>query len=354
MTPFPSSVRKILERHLIKTSAPCRIDSGGTWDIKAMALPLEGIEPVTINMALDLRTEIVLSPFKNGRVMVRSDGFSQEEEHSFNNLPFNSAFGLFFSAVSYFGFHGLMIDIRSDSPIKSALGGSSTALIALLKGLSKLSALLSGKKGLTSQDILHLGYHLEDGISGGNCGIQDQAAAIYGGVNRWRWNHGHRRSIFKRESILNRNGQRELSKRILVAYSGASHISSNINQSWIKDFLAGLTRSGWVAVNNIVKEFGQALKERNWETATDLLKTEMAIRREITPDALIKVTEVLIDQAEEAGCAARFAGAGGGGSVWALGEPNRLQKLRNAWDTTLAAVPGGRILDCSIDPTGVI
>ncbi len=206
MIPFPLSVRRILECNPIKASAPCRIDSGGTWDIKAMALPLEQIEPVTINMALDLRTEIVLSPFKEGRVMVRSDGFSQEEEHSFDSLPFHSAFGLFFGAVSYFGFHGLMIDIRSGSPIKSALGGSSTALIALLKGLSKLSALLSEKKRLTHRDILHLGYHLEDGISGGNCGIQDQAAAIYGGVNRWKWYYGRQRSVFNRESLLNRSG----------------------------------------------------------------------------------------------------------------------------------------------------
>lgn len=305
-------------------------------------------------MALDLRTEIVLSPFDEGRVGVRSEGFSQEEKHSFDNLPFHSTFGLFFSAISYFGFHGLMIDIRSDSPIKSALGGSSTAIIALLKGLSKLFAALSGKKGLTGQDILHLGYHLEDGISGGNCGIQDQAAAVYGGVNKWIWNYGHRRALFHRESLLNRGGQRELSKRILVAYSGTSHSSSDINQSWIKNFLTGVTRSGWIAVNTIVKKFGQAVKEQNWEMAVSLLKNEMAIRREITPDALIKLTESLIDQAEEAGCAARFTGAGGGGSVWALGEPNRLIKLRNAWNTTLAAIPDGKILDCSIDATGVI
>ncbi len=133
-----------------------------------------------------------------------------------------------------------------------------------------------------------------------------------------------------------------------------SHISSDINQSWIKNFLTGVTRSGWIAVNNIVKEFGQALKEQNWNLAVDLLKNEMAIRREITPEALITLTETLVDQAEEGGCAARFTGAGGGGSVWALGEPNRLMKLRDAWNMTLAAVPGGRILECSIDATGVM
>ncbi|MBW1764527.1 MAG: galactokinase, partial [Deltaproteobacteria bacterium] len=56
MTQLSLSAREILEKKPVEAGAPCRIDSGGTWDIKAMALPLEGIEPVTVNMALSLRT----------------------------------------------------------------------------------------------------------------------------------------------------------------------------------------------------------------------------------------------------------------------------------------------------------
>ena len=64
------SVKKILQPQAIEASAPCRIDSGGTWDIKALALPLQRIEPVTLNMALNLRTWVSLSPFKNGWVIL--------------------------------------------------------------------------------------------------------------------------------------------------------------------------------------------------------------------------------------------------------------------------------------------
>ncbi|MBW2285838.1 MAG: galactokinase, partial [Deltaproteobacteria bacterium] len=46
-----ASIRKLLEKETISASAPSRVDSGGTWDIKGMALPLEGIGPVTVNIA---------------------------------------------------------------------------------------------------------------------------------------------------------------------------------------------------------------------------------------------------------------------------------------------------------------
>ncbi|MBW2610037.1 MAG: galactokinase [Deltaproteobacteria bacterium] len=351
MIPILSSARKILEQHPVKASAPCRIDSGGTWDIKAMALPLERIEPVTVNMALNLRTRVVLSPFKDDWVRISSEGFPHGEEYPVENLPFNSSFGLFFAAVSYFGFHGLEINIRSDSPIRSALGGSSTALVALIKALSKL-LVVSGQKGLSGKEILHLGYHLEDGISDGNCGIQDQAAAVYGGVNRWRWSYGGRHSLPKREPLLDSKGRKELAERILVAYSGKSHVSSRINRSWIKDFLSGKTRAGWIQVNDIVTRLAQAIKEWNWITAAALLKDEMAVRREITPDALISITDKLIDLAEKTGCGARFAGAGAGGSIWALGEPDDIIRLREIWGKTLAPIKGAGILDCTIDPVG--
>jgi D-glycero-alpha-D-manno-heptose-7-phosphate kinase len=346
-------VRDILKQVPIETSAPCRIDSGGTWDIKAMALPLERIEPVTVNMALSLRTRVILSSFQDGWIKITSDGFVQGEEYGIKNLPLNSPFGIFFAAVNHFGFHGLKVNIRSDSPIKSALGGSSTALVALIKALAQLKKKINGEKSLSNKRILHLGYHMEDGISGGNCGIQDQAAAVYGGVNRWIWSFGNEGSLLKRDILLDRKGQKEISDCILVAYSGESHVSAAINRSWIYNFLEGQTRAGWIEANDIVKELAKAIKKREWKKASDRLKDEMAIRRKITPDALIPVTEKLIDSAENMGCGARFTGAGAGGSVWAIGEPDRIGKLRTVWDSVLAPIRGATVLDCTVDPIGV-
>jgi D-glycero-alpha-D-manno-heptose-7-phosphate kinase len=303
-------------------------------------------------MALTMRTRVTLTPFEKGRVAISSAGFALEEEHPIERLPFTKPYGIFWAAVAYFGLHGLKVHIRSDSPVRSALGGSSTALVALLKALSKLAS-DRNERTLLRPDILHLGYHLEDGVSGGHCGIQDQAAAVYGGVNQWTWRYGDRRKPFHREALLDRRGQEALSRHLLVAYSGQTHASGRINRSWVRDFLSGETRSGWLEVNRVVHNLGNAIRAQDWPRAARLVREEMAIRRKITPGALIPITQRLVDQAEMLGCGARFAGAGAGGSLWALGASERITRLKADWEKTLAPIRGAGILACDIDPRGV-
>ena len=347
-----TSVLKALRVETVESSAPCRVDSGGTWDIKSLALPLESIRPVTINVAVNLRTRVLLSPFRKGEVRITSEGFDHSEEAPFEALPFDSAFGLFFAAVAYFGFHGFQARITSDSPVKSALGGSSTALVAFIKALSRLRGRL-GEKALSQREILHLGYHLEDAVAKGKCGIQDQAAAVFGGVNLWTWQFGNRLSLFKREPLLDRKAQREMNEHFALAYSGKSHVSTRINRAWITGFLSSKTRVGWIQANEVVKRLGKALRGKNWNEAARLLMEEMKIRREITPDALTALTGRLIQQAEAAGCGARFTGAGAGGCVWAVGERGPVDDVKKGWKALLSSVKGARLLDCRVDSEGV-
>jgi D-glycero-alpha-D-manno-heptose-7-phosphate kinase len=346
------SVRDLLTRSPVTVSAPCRVDTGGTWDIKALALPLERKTPVTVNMALTLRTTVNLYPYEDGQVKISSSGFSHTESASSKRLPFDSPFGLFFAAVSYFGFHGLEIKIDSQSPVKSALGGSSTALVALLGALQQVGS-FHKQKALSRSDVLHLAYHLEDGISGGNCGIQDQAAAVYGGVHQWKWHFGNPSQPLTRISLLDKKGQTSLSKHMLVAYSGKSHVAAQTNRKWVTDFLSGKTRFGWIKANDSVNSFAKAIQVKNWGKAASCLREEMAIRREITPEALDPVTEKMISLAEEAGCGGRFAGAGAGGSVWALGEEININALKHPWQELLKPIKTARILDTGIDAEGM-
>ena len=345
-------IKELLEKNPIKTSAPCRIDSGGTWDIKSLALPLEGADPITINLALNLRTYVTLLPYKSGWVRISSDNFDTNEAYPFDKAPFNSQFGLFFAIASFFRFHGMEIEIRSTSPVNAGLGGSSTAAVATVKALSVVKRLLN-ENGMKKEDILHLAYHLEDAVNGGMCGLQDQGAAVFGGVNKWSWNYSERERLFTRESILDENGQLEISKRILVAYSGRRHLSARINRLWIEQFLGGNTRSGWIEVNGIVNRFALHIKNGKWKEGAEELRNEVAIRKEITPEAFTPIITGLIQESEGIGCGARFAGAGGGGAVWALGEIDDIQELREVWAHILKGTKKGRILECTVDPAGV-
>ncbi|MDZ7698032.1 MAG: hypothetical protein U5R49_14315 [Deltaproteobacteria bacterium] len=195
---------------------------------------------------------------------------------------------------------------------------------------------------------------MEDGISGGNCGMQDQAAAVYGGVNQWVWQYSHPTTPFKRITLLNRDGRKALSQRILVAYSGKTHTSATTNLSWIDGFLSGRTRAGWIEANRIVHLLKSAIALQDWEGAACLLREEMAVRCRITPEALDENTQNLVRAAESAGCGARFSGAGAGGSLWALGKRDTIHHLRGIWEKMLAEMKGGKLLDCRVDPDGIL
>ena len=183
MSRYGILIRELLEEHPLKSSAPCRIDSGGTWDIKTLALPFEGLNPLTVNLALDVRTYVSLLPFKSGWVKVSSDSYPHQEEYPLLEVSLGSPFGLFLAIASHFKMHGVEIVIRSSSPANAGLGGSSTAAVATIKAFSMAKALL-GESEIDRRDILHLAYQLEDAISGGGCGMQDQGAAVFGGANK--------------------------------------------------------------------------------------------------------------------------------------------------------------------------
>ncbi len=344
------SIKKLLKQSKIVASAPCRIDAGGTWDIKTMALPFEDILPTTINIALDLRTKVSLTPFDDEFIKISSKGFDPKVFSIFD-LSFEPPYGLFVSAVRFFGFHGVEVNIVSTAPIQSALGGSSTALVALIKALAEAKKRLDGEC-LRTDEILYLSYHIEDAIGGGNCGAQDHGAAVYGGVNQWIWKYS-KPAICEKVSLLDTYNYKELSKRLLVAYSGKRHLSSITNKKWINDFLSGKTQEEWIKINQIIHNLSISLKQRNWESVVNYLNREVEIRRKITPDAFIPLTNKLIDQAQDLGCAARFTGAGAGGSIWAIGEYESIKKLRYFWTQGLSPIKDAKIFSCSIDPEGV-
>ena len=53
-------------------------------------------------------------------------------------------------------------------------------------------------------------------------------------------------------------------------------------------------------------------------------------------------------------CGTRFAGAGGGGCVWAIGPPEAIAALRPKWERLLSEEKEARLLPCGIDADGVL
>jgi D-glycero-alpha-D-manno-heptose-7-phosphate kinase len=344
--------RNILKSAPITASAPCRIDMGGTLDIKTFHLPLRRLSPCTVNAAINLRTRVRIHPYLPGQINVSSTGF---ESVSFPEdvAPYNHPLGLIFAIATYFGISGIHIDIDSASPPRSALGGSSAAAIALVAALSRLLE-KAGQKPLARKQIVLLAHAIEESVAGVPCGFQDQLAATYGGVNAWYWGNALNAGGFRRKVLVAKSFHNDFSRHILVAYCGIPHESRQINRIWVDQFIGGATRKEWVSIADHTHRFSEAIRDRQYQRAGNIMNQETAIRRQMTPDVLDDMGIRLIQAARKRGCGGRFTGAGGGGCIWAIGEINAIDLLRSTWRKILAQNPEAHLLDVQIDSDGLI
>ena len=338
----------ILEKKKVHVSVPCRIDFGGTLDISTFYLPLADLKPVTLNLALDMRTHIHLSPWKPGQIRISSRGFDTIER-SMDDKGWDGPMGLMFAVFQYFNAHGVHLHIESNSPVRSALGGSSSAAVAIIAAV--YTAL---EKQINPEHIAWLAHYLEGAVAGVLCGVQDQTAAAFGGVNLWEWTFGHKGPGFLRSPVYDSHEKTEqLNRHLLVAYCGIPHDSSDVNSRWVNDFRSGRAYDAFEEIVHLTRKFSGALASFSFKEAARLMNRETEIRCGMTPEVLDNTGMMLWESAKAEGCGARFTGAGGGGCLWAVGEETDINRVKIEWQKILDPIDGAMVLDTAIDPKGI-
>jgi D-glycero-alpha-D-manno-heptose-7-phosphate kinase len=339
---------KKLDKITICASAPCRIDMGGTLDLSTFYYPLRYLEPCTFNAAINLRTQVILTSYDTGRIKISSKGF-KAADYPANEAPFDHPLGLMFAVATFFHAHGVHIQIVSTSPPKSALGGSSSAAVALVAA----KQMVENPLPVSLKTIGLLAHGLEQSVAGIPCGIQDQLAAVFGGINAWYWTGDPGAELVKQKAVLSGARIKAFERSLLLAYCGVPHISKDTNSRWVKDFVAGRFRKEWGKIVRCTQRFVDALEKENYKEASRMMNCETQIRKKMTPDVLNEMGEKLVFSAIEHQCGARFTGAGAGGCIWALGKPADINRLKDDWRLILVENKEARLLDVGVDTEGL-
>jgi len=332
---------------LVKASAPCRVDCGGTLDLDPFSLSLNPLGPATFNLALDLPTRVEARSGAGGVRKVVSSGFAVQEAGEGEEVDYGGPLGFFFLAMDYFGLRDCVLTIRSDSPPRSALGGSSAAILASVAALARLAG-----RRLSRLEAVNLAHLIESALFQVPCGRQDHLAAAYGGVHLWTWSPGSKRGHSGRK-LLKGQAYPRLEKRLLVAFPGQTHSSADVNGVWTRGFISGRHREAWRRTARLTQDLAKAVARGDWRAAARALGEETGVRLELTPEVLPPLARRLYEAARELGAGARFSGAGGGGCVWALGPRARIEELKPVWEALLAGVPEARLLPSRIDRQGL-
>jgi D-glycero-alpha-D-manno-heptose-7-phosphate kinase len=191
-------------------------------------------------------------------------------------------------------------------------------------------------------------------VAGVPCGLQDQLAAAFGGVHAWTWPAEPGLPPFAGTPLLAGDALRRLNRHLLVAYLGVTHVSKDVNSTWVRQFISGSSRENWHQIARLTRDFAGAITRWDMQAAADAMNRETAIRKAMTPQVLDDMGDRLAAAAAEAGCGARFTGAGGGGCMWAIGAADAMADLRPVWATLLSERPTAELLACGVDTNGVL
>jgi D-glycero-alpha-D-manno-heptose-7-phosphate kinase len=302
--------------------APCRVDlAGGTLDI--WPLYLFHSNSVTVNFAVDVFTSCRITPRPGRALTLRSlDQNIEETFSSLGSLMSARAYKHALAAQVVRHFRpgsGLLIETNSESPQGAGISGSSAMLIATVSAFNRLCGTRH-----SIERIREIAQNIEARVIRVPTGCQDYYPAMYGGVSAIELTAaGIRRSALPVDLD-------DLDSRFLLAYTGKPRQSGINNWEVTKLHIDGNPRviRNFERIAEISHGMRQALTKGDWAEVARLLREEWTHRKRNSPGITTPLIDSLVETARRSGArAAKVCGAGGGGCVVFLCEPDSRQRV---------------------------
>lgn len=323
--------------------APCRVDlAGGTMDIWPLYLFHPGA--VTVNFAVNVLTRCRIQRLEGKQIRFRSlDTGRAEEFASLDQLcsakHFKHAIAGYL--VRFFAPEGgFELETNSESPAGAGISGSSALMIATTAALAKFSG-----RQLALEQIREIAQNVEAQIIRVPTGCQDYYPALYGGVSAIHLDPDgiHHEAV--------RVAAEELDHRFVLAYTGAPRQSGINNWEVFKRHINGDRRiyGNFERIGQIARAMHDAVAHAEWQDVARLLREEWKLRKTNSPRISTPLIEKLVKVASKAGAqAAKVCGAGGGGCVVFLTEPENKDRVAAAIREN-----GGQVLAASVAREGL-
>lgn len=219
---------------------------------------------------------------------------------------------------------GYRINIFSDAPPGASMGTSAAVSVALI---GALDAFTGGR--LTAHEVAALAHSIETEKLGLQCGIQDQLASAYGGVNFIEM-HAFPRASVSPVPVPNRVWW-ELEHRLAVIYIGTPHSSHAIHQKVI----AGLGKDPHgdprlQRLRELAREAKAVVLGGDFLGLGRVIRENTDVQRALHSDLVCPKFEEIISIAGDfhaLGCKVNGAG-GDGGSITILANGDMSEKRR--------------------------
>jgi D-glycero-alpha-D-manno-heptose-7-phosphate kinase len=329
----------------IESKAPTRVDlAGATLDIWPLYLFHPGA--VTINVAITRYASCVIETHSPGdeRIQLVSRDIKREESFaSFTalakakryRLPLLAEIAKFFSPKG-----GFTLTTDSEAPAGAGIGGSSAMAVAICAALDRFTG-----AGKSKVDWIHISRDAEAVVINVPTGTQDHYPPAFGGAAAIELPPGGERRIELRVDL------HELERRIVLCYTGKPRQSGINNWEVFKAHIDGKRsiQKNLERISEVAQELRGALEKASWRESGRLIHEEWMFRKKNLKTISTRTIDRIIGGARRNGAlAGKVCGAGGGGCVVLLIEPDARERVEEA-----VVAAGGELLPMKIDRSGV-
>lgn len=333
-----------VDRTRIHAIAPLRISFvGGGTDFPHWYRDHGG---AVLSATIDHFVRVSIEPREDRQVRVRSLDLGQLVEYRLDETPrFDGVMDLAKAAIARMGVPtGVDIDIESEAPPGSGLGGSSALVTAVVAGLA-----MANDRTLSTDELVALSYAVERedlGISGG---WQDQFAAAFGGCNLIEF-RGSGTSVSRVAADAGR--MEDLRRSLLLCYTGKVRRNVGLIDAQIELFERGReeTLLGMKQLVEMAYAMRDVIERGDVEAIGAMLHQAFEAKKRMNPHVTDGTPiDAMLEAARGAGATGgKICGAGGGGYLLIACPPAARASVR----TSLEAM-GGQFAPFDFDPHGV-
>ncbi len=321
----------------IIAKAPMRVDfTGGTIDIAP--LYLWHYPALTINAAITLYATATITESDVYTITSRDQNITASwktlDEVNWSEYPMLE---LVCRIVKSFDPKPLTIEINSEAPAGSGLGGSSALAVAVVAAMAKYAG-----KELNQQQILNYALSIETQVIKVPAGSQDHSAAVYGGLRSYA---ADLFGVIQSEMLSSAGFRGNLAESMLLVYTGKPHFSGTNNWELFKKHVDGDKHV--VDFFEEIKRNSEAMKAaiaiEDITNVGKVLTQDWQLRKATIPAMSTPAIDALVEQTMGAGAlGARVCGSGGGGCCLILADPSKHDAIKKiVTDLEMQILPVG-------------
>src|SRR5208337_2444269 len=329
---------------IVRAKAPLRVSfAGGGTDLPHWYEEHGG---AVFSGTIDRYAYVTLYPRNDQIVSIRSLDLGHAITYDVNKMPmYDGVLDLAKAVIYRLGTRrGMDLDIRSDAPPGSGLGGSSTLTAAIIGVVSAYTG-----RTLDCYEQAEMNFEVERHDLGIEGGKQDQYATTFGGFNLIEF---YPDSVVSYTVELSSGLINDLESHLLLCYTGRVRANLGLVSNQVRYYHEGrkATHAGMRRLCELAYEMAQAVVEGRLNDFGELLHEAYVNKKQMNPDvAAGTIADELYAEARRHGAiGGKLLGAGGGGYLLLYCETGRHQELRQVLQRL-----GGTVEDFAFETRGL-